>query len=157
MRYQERLWVPLWWWLVIGACIVVLGAELHGGLGWVVAGYVYAGLGVVVGAFLWVWSSTRVRVNADELHAGPARLPLRYVGHVRALDAPAARRMRGPDADPTAHMLLRPYLPQAVYIEITDPADPTPYWLVATRHPQRLAAALSADRPGTDADTVTPT
>jgi len=31
-------------------------------------------------------------------------------------------------------------------VEVTDPDDPTPYWLLATRDPQRLAAALSPDR-----------
>jgi Protein of unknown function (DUF3093) len=29
-----------------------------------------------------------------------------------------------------------------VKIEITDPADRTPYWLASTRHPDQLAAAL---------------
>jgi len=29
-------------------------------------------------------------------------------------------------------------------VEITDPADPAPYWLVATRHPEELARALTA-------------
>ena len=46
------------------------------------------------------------------------------------------------DADARAYLLLRPYLKRAVRVEIADPADPTPYWLVATRHPETLAAAL---------------
>ena len=37
---------------------------------------------------------------------------------------------------------LRPYLSRAVRIGIDDPADPTPYWLVSSRRPDRLAAAL---------------
>ncbi|MFC6344403.1 DUF3093 family protein [Nocardioides hankookensis] len=41
-------------------------------------------------------------------------------------------------------MLLRPYLKRAVRVEITDPADPAPYWLVATRRPEELAGALAA-------------
>ncbi len=28
-------------------------------------------------------------------------------------------------------------------MEITDPADPAPYWLVGTRHPDELARALT--------------
>jgi hypothetical protein len=42
----------------------------------------------------------------------------------------------GRDADARAYLLLRPYLKRAVRVEITDPADPTPYWLVSTRHPK---------------------
>ena len=50
----------------------------------------------------------------------------------------------GRDADARAYLLLRPYLKRAVRVEITDPADPTPYWLVSTRHPDELAARSRA-------------
>ena len=33
-----------------------------------------------------------------------------------------------------------------VKIEIVDESDPTPYWLVATRHPEVLAGYLNAKR-----------
>jgi hypothetical protein len=48
----------------------------------------------------------------------------------------------GPEADARAYLLLRPYLKRAVKVEITDPADPAPYWLVGTRRPDQLASAL---------------
>jgi hypothetical protein len=38
--------------------------------------------------------------------------------------------------------VLRPYIKTTVEITLDDPEDPVPYWLVSTRHPQRLAAAL---------------
>ena len=47
-------------------------------------------------------------------------------------------------ADARAYLVLRPYLKRAVKVEITDPADPAPYWLVCTRHPEELAKALNA-------------
>ena len=31
-----------------------------------------------------------------------------------------------------------------VRIRITDPVDPTPYWLTSTRHPERIVEMLSA-------------
>ena len=40
--------------------------------------------------------------------------------------------------------MLRPYVKTAVRVELTDPADPTPYWLLSSRHPQALASALDA-------------
>jgi hypothetical protein len=32
-------------------------------------------------------------------------------------------------------------------VEVTGPAAGTPYWLVATRHPAELAAAINSARP----------
>ena len=63
-----------------------------------------------------------------------------------ALDAETTRLLAGRQADARAYLLLRPYLRRSVRVDVVDPADPTPYWLLATRHPDRLAAALSAAR-----------
>ncbi|HEY5420452.1 MAG TPA: DUF3093 family protein, partial [Marmoricola sp.] len=51
-------------------------------------------------------------------------------------------------------LATRPYLKAAVRVPVSDPDDPAPYWLVGTRHPDRLAAALvggSADPPHSEA------
>ena len=50
----------------------------------------------------------------------------------------------GQDADARAFLVLRPYLKRAVKVAIEDPGDPAPYWLIATRDPERLAAAITA-------------
>ena len=60
------------------------------------------------------------------------------------LDPAGTRRQAGVDADARAYLLLRPYVKTSVRVEVTDPADPTPYWLLSSRHPQALAAALDA-------------
>jgi hypothetical protein len=76
--------------------------------------------------------------------AGRARIEAVHLGSVDALDAEETRRVAGPEADARAYLLLRPYLKRAVRVEITDPADPTPYWLVSSRDPDRLAQAVRA-------------
>jgi hypothetical protein len=43
-------------------------------------------------------------------------------------------------------MLLRSYVPTALRVEVTDPADPTPYLYLSTRDPEALAAAIGAAR-----------
>lgn len=43
-------------------------------------------------------------------------------------------------------MLLRGYVPRAVRVEVTDPADPTPYVYLSTRDPEGLAAAIRRAR-----------
>jgi hypothetical protein len=43
-------------------------------------------------------------------------------------------------------MLLRSYVPTALKVDVTDPADPTPYLYLSTRSPKRLAEALESVR-----------
>jgi len=43
-------------------------------------------------------------------------------------------------------LLLRPYRKRAVYIAVADPAADVPYWLLATRRPEELAAAIQRNR-----------
>ena len=74
--------------------------------------------------------------------SGAAVIEHRYIAGARALDADQTRRRAGVDADARAHLVLRPYVATAVEITLDDPADPVPYWLVSTRRPDALAAAL---------------
>jgi hypothetical protein len=50
----------------------------------------------------------------------------------------------GPEADARAYLLLRPYLKRTVRVTVRDDRDPAPYWLVSSRHPEALAAAVTA-------------
>ena len=62
----------------------------------------------------------------------------------RALDAEQTQARIGPLADARAYLLVRPYVAQSVIVEVTDKADPAPYWLLSTRRPEQLSAALAA-------------
>lgn len=95
---------------------------------------------------VWVLLRTAPVVRVDErvFRAGRARLPREYVGQVHALDAATARRLRGVDSDATAYLCVRSWVPGAVVVEVADPQDPHPYWLVSARRPDRLAAALAS-------------
>jgi Protein of unknown function (DUF3093) len=146
-RYAERLWVPWTWWVLGIAAAALLCLEV---LTTLTIGRIWVGWQAmtiaVVGGFLFGWlvsqSRTLVEVVGDELVAGPARLPLGHVGEVRLVDEAARRQLMGPGADPAAYTFVRAWVRLAVLIEVTDPDDPTPYWLVSTRRPQALAAAL---------------
>ena len=149
--YHERLTVPVSWWLVGLAVILILGAELAAGFGWQVAAAIYAVLVAAWAAMLLSWGRPRIEVAGGELIAGGARLPLAVAGEVRVLDRAQTRAIRGPRADPAAFSLIRPYLRESVYVEVTDPAASTPYWVVGTRRPAELAAAINSARPATRA------
>lgn len=141
-HYRERLWPAPWLYfataLVIPASLLVfLPIDLRVGIG--VAGALYAGCVVLLLA-----ASPSITVTSDELVAGRARIPLAFVGPVAQFAGDEARAERGPRLDARAWLLIRGWVDPVVRIEITDPEDPAPYWLVSTRRPAELAAALGA-------------
>jgi hypothetical protein len=142
--YDERLAVPWWGWPATLAVSVLLAAQLHSGQPGALAVAPYVVVPVLLIGTLLVLSRDRVRVAGGVLHVRGARLPVEVVGGVAALDREQTRRVRGPLADPRAYVVTRPWLPCAVRVVLDDPADDTPYWLVGTRRPQELAAALEA-------------
>lgn len=146
MDYAERLTVPLRWWVqstmfVASLWLAVLAATPEA-VAWSVTAVAMA---VLVALFV---SYGRPRVSVDEttFRAGRAHIPLELVGRATALDADGLRRQAGVDADARAYLLLRPYLKRGVRVDIADPADPTPYWLVSSRRPEALVSALEAGR-----------
>jgi hypothetical protein len=144
--YDERLAVPLRWWaLATMFAASVLIAFLVAVPAWVALACTGV-LVLAIGSVFAGYGSARVSVRDGVLTAGRARIPVDHVGVVQALDAEGTRLLAGREADARAYLLIRPYLRSAVRVDIADPADPTPYWLVCTRHPRRLTAALTAAR-----------
>ena len=142
-EYDERLGVPLRWWvqgtMLVASLWLATVVALPGLGAWIVTALA---LGLLALGLLSN-GSARIRVADGVLRAGRAHIAGVHVGRVSALDAEETRLTAGRDADVRAFLLLRPYLKRAVRVEITDPADPAPYWLLSTRHPERLAAAIS--------------
>ena len=142
--YSEVLRVPLRWWAV--ATMFHASALLA---------FLVAGMGVwasVLGGSLLAFNvavflsygGAYVEVRDGVLHAGHAHIELRHLAEPRALDGDEVRLALGVDADARAYLLVRPYIRRGVLVRVTDPADPTPYWLLSSRHPRTLAAALAA-------------
>lgn len=152
--YRERLLVPVSWWLLAVPVVAVLGGEVYAGFGGWIPPVIYAVFIVVVAGFLLAWGSTTIEVADGTLRAGGAELPLDLTSDVVPLDEKQAALLRGPRADPAAHLLLRPYLKRAVHIRLADPGSGVPYWLVATRHPAELATAIERGRRSTGRQTV---
>lgn len=77
-----------------------------------------------------------------ELWAGDAHLPLRFVEDAEVIPPEEKRSALGPDLDPAAFLLHRPWIRTSVRIWLDDEDDPTPYWVVSTRHPEKLVEAV---------------
>jgi hypothetical protein len=145
-EYHEQLRVPLSWWLLAIPIILLFGGELYAGFGGATPIVIYAVFTAIVVAFLGSWGLVRIEVRGGVIKAGRAVLPVSDVGEVIPLDEKQSAQLRGPRADPAAQLLLRPYLKRAVYIAVTDPSSPHPYWLIGSRHPADLAAAIERCR-----------
>lgn len=144
--YDERLVVPWWAWPAGVLLALVLAAPVHGGAGGARAVVPYVVATVLAVAGLALASRGRIRIDGGVLHVPGARIPVGALGAVRALDVEATRRLRGPTADVRAHVAARAWLRRAVQVRVEDPADDTPYWLITSRTPEALAAALEQAR-----------
>jgi hypothetical protein len=145
--YTERLWVPAGWWLLGMLTAFMFASFTWAGFTVLVAIGSYVVICGGTAAVLLLMGSTSIEVSGGELRAGKTALPLGVAGQVAVLDEAQSRLLRGPRADPEAFMLFRPYLKRAVYIEITGEHQDRPYWLIGTRRPAELAAAIERSRP----------
>ncbi|MFF0425516.1 DUF3093 domain-containing protein [Streptomyces sp. NPDC004520] len=144
-RFDERLTAPRSWWVIVGL-LGLSGALIMFPLGPVpmLGGLIAAA--VLAGVVVSSYGSARIRVVAGSLVAGDARIPVTALGAAEVLDAEEARAWRTHKADTRAFMLMRSYVPGAVRVVVTDPADPTPYVYLSSREPEALVAALEAER-----------
>jgi hypothetical protein len=140
--HSERLGVPFRWWvqgtMLVATFWLAFVVATPAVVAWSATGVL---LLAMAGLFLG-YGSPRVEVADGWLRAGRARIPGEYVGGADPLDAAETRHLAGPGADARAYLLLRPYLKRAVRVTIRDDRDPSPYWLVSSRDPEHLAAAI---------------
>jgi hypothetical protein len=145
-RYAERLTVPWWSWppALLGGAIVA--AEVWMGASGLRAWVPFAVLLPLTAVLMIALSRIRIAVTDDEFQVDDARLPTAVIKDVVALDSAGKREVLGVGAHPLAFVVQRPWIGGAVQVLLDDPADPTPFWVVSTRHPVELATALLAAR-----------
>ena len=135
--------MPLWWYLAAIGVAVLLGAEIHMGYPGVRSWIGYALCVPVAVLALVLLGRTRVRVADGALHVGSAcRRSSATSGGRRSCPRPSRQQALGPELDPMAYLMIRAWIRQVVRIEITDPDDPTPYWVFSVRDAPGLLAAL---------------
>jgi hypothetical protein len=93
-------------------------------------------------AIVWWLGHSTLQIADGELRIRGAHLPLRYISGSVALDDRTLRRVVGREGDPAAFVSIRPWIGPGVQVWLDDPEDPTPYWIVSSRHPDRVVAAL---------------
>ncbi|GAT09795.1 alanine rich membrane protein [Mycolicibacterium novocastrense] len=146
VRYRERLWVPWWWWPPGLGLAALIALEIDMGIPAIPGWLPYALLlPVAVVVLLWL-GRTEVRVvggpGGTELWAGPAHLPANVITRSAEVPRTAKSAALGRQLDPAAYVVHRAWVGPMVLVVLDDPDDPTPYWLVSCRQPERVLAAL---------------
>ncbi|MGW6447888.1 DUF3093 domain-containing protein [Lentzea sp. NPDC055074] len=142
--FRERLYVTWWIWPLPLLAAALLAAEVHMGFPGVRSWLPYVILLPLTVALIVKMSSTKVEVADGELRAGDAHIPLELLGAVEVIAPEDRRRVMGRDLDPAAFVVHRGWVKPLVRVHVTDPEDPTPYWVISTRHPEALAAAIKS-------------
>ena len=141
-NFSERSPWPIWLWLFLLFLAASLALAFWAALGtrWgAITGLVQL-LGLI---YLSQQSLLAIEVTEDELRVGKAHIERKFIGAVEELSPEDMRKWRGPLSDPAGFMALRFWIPGGVKIEINDPRDSTPYWLISSKKAQPLAVALS--------------
>lgn len=140
--YRERL-LPKWWVFVFIASLIAMlsiayGAAISPPVGWLMF------FGLTSLSIVGMITSSPVIEVTDVLAVDQARLPLAFIGDVAVLDAAATREARSRRISATNFVLVKSWAAsQSVLVNLTDPDDPHPAWLVSSRHPQELMEAIS--------------
>jgi hypothetical protein len=108
-------------------------------------------IGLIIGSVLvlaiW-WAmfflSPVIRVREKSLSVGVVSIPRSLLGRIEVIAKDQIFQERGPKLEPAAFKVFQGTVKTAVKIEISDPSDPTPYWIISTRKPIQLASALES-------------
>ena len=144
ISYRERL-LPRW-----GIVLLLLMGPLALGVAYgtavgALAGWLVLATSAAAGLVVVLLTTPRIEVSAAGLSAGPAVLPPWAIGETTELDADGRRLVLATQA--TVFTVLRTWhASTAVRVAVVDAQDPHPAWVLTTRHPSRLAAALAAIR-----------
>jgi hypothetical protein len=105
---------------------------------------IFSGLviSVIICIFMIV-NSPLIEIREGLLLVNKANISLDVIGDAVTIDKKSAFAERGPNLDSRAFLAIQASAPTMVKIRIIDPADPTPYLLVSSRHPDELISALA--------------
>ena len=143
-KFKERTPWPIWLWLFLLFLAATLALAFWAALGtrwgWLTALFELLGL-----IYLSQRSLLEIEISEGQLFVNEARIEIKYLGKIEILSADQMRQWRGPLSDPAGYMALRFWISTGVKIEVNDPRDKAPYWLLSSKKAQPLVAALSQD------------
>jgi len=140
LTYRESL-TPSLWVFVAAAVIAPMTAMVFVPFDTTLALAIGAAAGIAV-IVLLLASAPRVAVRDGVLYAGRAHIPVTLLGDGEWFTGSDARDLRGPGLPRDAWHLIRGGIDGLVRVPVLDPDDPTPFWVISSRTPDRLVAAI---------------
>ena len=94
---------------------------------------------------IWMVSSTTLRITVTKgwLLVHGAAIPRAHIHNFVPLKKEELVLARGRNLDPAAYLAIRFWVSAALKIDVRDPQDPTPYWLISTKRAEELADILA--------------
>ncbi len=148
VRYREQLRVPWWWWPLALALAALIALEVNQGVralpNWLPFAVLFP-----VAAIVLIWlGRTELQVTSSdsgtELWIGGAHLPVAVIARTAEVPRSAKSAALGRQLDPAAYIVHRGWVGPMVLLVLDDPDDPTPYWLISAKYPDKVLAALTA-------------
>ncbi len=88
-------------------------------------------------------TALEITVTKGWFLVGPAAIERAFIHNFEALEFKEYKRIRGVDADPASYLQIRFWVSTAIKIDLRDPKDKTPYWLISTNRANELAKVLN--------------
>jgi hypothetical protein len=106
---------------------------------------------IALGSYLSLLGSSyllapKILLTEHTLQVSRAAISVDHLGSTSVINRQDQFSERGQKLSTMAYTRFQIGVKGLVKIEIADESDPTPYWLVATRHPEVLAGYLNAKR-----------
>jgi len=93
----------------------------------------------VVIVCLGLFASPTLKLNKVSLSVGKVQIPTKYIKNVTVIETYAQQSEKGPKLHPAAYIRFQVGVKGLLKIELNDPSDPTPYWLISSRNPELVA------------------
>jgi len=143
VRFKEVIRAPLWLIAFVYFLFLSMVLSIWAALGNTPALITFAILTIWL-IYLYFKTALRIVVDATHLRVGNAAIEHTYIGEVAVLTPAQVKLVRTRDADPLAFLAIRFWSSKAIKVEISDPRDRTPYWLITTKKGQELSKALKS-------------
>jgi hypothetical protein len=139
--FKEVLRPPIWVLAFIYFLLLSLVIAIWAAFGSLLTIYTFI---IATVALIYIAFKMRsiISITTEELRINNAHIDIKYLGKATVLDAAAMRLLRTRDANPAAYLAIKFWTPTGIKIELKDPRDPTPYWLITSKRGEEIAALL---------------
>lgn len=103
---------------------------------WALITFVVSELAII---FLGLFAAPTLSLSSKTLSIGNVQIPTQYVKAITVVEASAQQSEKGPKLNPSAYVRFQVGVKGLLKVELNDPNDPTPYWLISSRNPDLVA------------------